>query len=78
MRFHFIILHWCSRAGFPVGGMVGVESPGDGPPRDLQCHPLGFGLGLLEVVNYADADQARGFGSDLAADFRLDRPNEIL
>ena len=58
--------------------MVGVEPAGDGLPHNLQRHPSRFGLDRLEVVEYAIADQARGFGGDLAADFRLERRDGIF
>jgi len=58
--------------------MVGVELVGDGLPHDLQRHPPRFGLERLEVVEHAIADQARGFGGDLAADLRLERCGEIF
>ena len=58
--------------------MVGVEPADDGLPHDLQRHPPRFGLGRLEVVEDAVADQARRFGGNLAADFRLDRRDEFF
>ena len=48
-----------------------IELAGDGLPHDLQCHPSGFGLDRLEVVEHASADQGRGFASGLAADIGL-------
>ena len=64
--------------GSVVVAMVGVELARDGLPHHLQRHPLGFGLDRLEVVEYAIADQARGFGDDLPVDFRLDRRDDFF
>ena len=58
--------------------MVGAELAGDDLPHELQRHPPGFGLDRLEVVEHAIADQVRGFGSDLAADLRLERRGELI
>ena len=58
--------------------MVGVEPPDDGLPHDLQRHPPGFGLDRLKVIECAVADQARGLGGDLVADFRRDRRDDIF
>ena len=45
--------------------MVGIEPPSDGLPHNLQCHPPGFGLDRLEVIDDTLADQVLDLGLDL-------------
>jgi len=54
--------------------MVGVESLGDDLAHELQCHPSGFGLDGLEVVECAGADQPFDLGLDLLRNRRVQTP----
>ena len=62
------------QARSPVVAMVGIEPVGDGLPHDLQCHPPGFGLDRLEVIDDTLADQPLDLGLNLLRDRRAETP----
>ena len=54
--------------------VVGVEYAGEGLAHELQCHPSGFGLDGLEVVEGTDPYQVLDLGLDLLRERRVKPP----